>query len=155
MRCFPTLMNAWRVYYPFLPSNDSYSPAHTSSHIPFDSSRPPESNKTLADCIRPLAMEVPHIWVSSPGGLATDLSLRTATGMSQLRAIHHSICDVHRNQMRGIPTRADAWLACYPSLFSTDSYSPSQASSYILFDSSRPPDSNKTLLDWLWLLAVE
>ena len=57
--------------------------ATTSSHIPFDSSRPPESNETLADLIWRLVVELPLLLVGSPGGVATESSIVTATGGPQ------------------------------------------------------------------------
>ena len=50
---------------------------------------------------------------------------------------------------------ADACLASYPSLKSTDSYRHATGSSHILFDSSQRADSNSVLLDSIGLLAVE
>ena len=80
MRPLRTLADAWLVRYPSFSSTESYGHAPATSHIPFDSSHPPDSNETLADQIRPLAVELPQLLVSSPGGVATEFSLVTATG---------------------------------------------------------------------------
>ena len=190
--------------------SDCHRYATASSHIRFDSYCLSDSNKTLADWIRPLAVKLPQLLLSSPGevateltlvtatdmpqlrtiyhsirlvrqilmgslrtesdrwlwsdliflvgspdGVATDYSLTTAIGMPQLRPIYHLIRLVRRIQMRCFSTLADAWLACYPSFSSTESYRHAPALSNIPFDSSCPPDSNATLADWIWLLAVK
>ena len=67
---------------------------------PFDSSHQPDSNDTLADPIRPMALELLILLVSSPGGVATEFSLVTATGMPPPRALYHSIRLVRRILMR-------------------------------------------------------
>ena len=79
MRPLRTLADAWLVRYPSFSSTESYSYATATSHIPIDSSCPADSNKTLADSIRPLVIELPQLLVSSPGGVPTDGSLVTAT----------------------------------------------------------------------------
>ena len=79
MRPLRTLADAWLVRYPSFSSTESYSHAPATGHIPFDSSCPPDSNDTLADSIRPLVVELPLLLVSSPGGVATEFSLVTAT----------------------------------------------------------------------------
>ena len=83
MRSLWTLADALLVRYPSFSSTESYSHAPATSHIPFDSSHPPDSNETLADSIRPLAVELPQLLVSFPGGVATEFSLVTATGGPQ------------------------------------------------------------------------
>ena len=67
MRPLRTLAAAWLVRYPSFSSTESYSHAPATSHIPFNSSRPPDSNETLADLIRPLAVELPLLLMSSRG----------------------------------------------------------------------------------------
>ena len=42
------------------------------------------SNKTLVDSIRWLPVELPQTLLTSPGGVITEFSLLTASGMSQL-----------------------------------------------------------------------
>ena len=120
-----------------------------------DSSRQPDSNETIADSIRPLAVELPQLLVSSPGRLATEVSLETATGVPQLRAIYDSIRLIRRMPIRLLRTLADPWLVCYPSISSTESYSHDPATSHIPFNSSRRPDSNKTIANSIRPLAVE
>lgn len=89
-------------------------------------------------------------------GVATPkLFLLPAPAMPLLRAIYYSILLVHRIQMRYFPTLADAWLACYSSFSSTDSYGPAYASSQIPVDSACLLDSNETLPDWILQLAME
>ena len=66
-----TLADTWLVRYSSCSSPESYSHALATSYIPFDSSRPPDSNETLADQIRQLAVELPQLLVSSPGEVAT------------------------------------------------------------------------------------
>ena len=83
MRPLRTLADAWLVRYPFFSSTKCYSHAPATRHTPFDSSYLPDSNDTLADSIRPLAVELPQLLVSSPGGVATEFSLVTATGEPQ------------------------------------------------------------------------
>ena len=51
MRPLRTLADAWLVRYPSFSSTESNSHAPAMSHTPFDSSRPPNSNETLADLI--------------------------------------------------------------------------------------------------------
>ena len=67
MRLWLTLVDPWLVRYPSFSSTQSYSHATSTSHTPFDSSSQGDSNETLADSIRPLAVELPHLLVSSPG----------------------------------------------------------------------------------------
>ena len=117
------------------------------NHIPFDSPRPADSNETLADSIRLLAVELPYLLVSFPGGGNSDFPLLTATDGLQLRAIYHSIRLVRRTLMRPLRTLADAWSVRYPSFSCTESYDNATAMSHIPFDSSRPADSNETLED--------
>ena len=148
-------MYAWLVRYPSFSSTESYSHAPAMSHIPIDSSRPPESNETIAYSIRPLVVELPLLLVSSAGGVATEFSLVTATGVPPPRALYHSIHLVRRILMRPLQTLADSWLVCYPSFPSTESYSHYPAMSHIPFDSSCPPDSNETLEDSIRPLVVE
>ena len=124
-------------------------------HTPFDSSHPPDSNNTLAEPIRPMALELPLLLVSFPGGVATEFSLVTATGGPQPRAIYHSIRLVRQILMRPLRTLADAWLVRYPSFSSTESYSHAPATNHIPFDSSCPPDSDKSLADSIRPLVVE
>ena len=147
MRPLRTLADAWLVRYPSFSSTQSYSHALATCHIPFDSSRPPDSNETLADSIRPLVVELPLLLVSIPGGVTTEVSLVTATGGPPPRALYHSIRLVRGILMRPLRTLADAWLVRYPSFSSTESYSHAPATSHIPFNSSCPPDSNETLAD--------
>ena len=147
MRPLRTLADVWLVRYPSFSSTESYSYATATSHIPIDSSRPADSNETLADSIRPLVIELPQLLVRSPGGVPTDVSLVTATGGPQPRALYHSIRLVRRILMRPLRTLADAWLVRYPSFSSTESYSYATATSHIPIDSSRPADTNETLAD--------
>ena len=88
IRPLRTLADARLVRYPSISSTRSYSHATATSHTPFDSSSPADSNETLADSIRPLAVELPQLLVSSPVGVPTDFSLVTATGGPQPRAIY-------------------------------------------------------------------
>ena len=125
------------------------------NHIPFDSPRLADSNKTLADTIRPLAVELPYLLVSFPGGVHSDISLLAATGGLQLRAIYHSIRLVRRILMKPLRTQAEAWLVRYPSFSSTESYSYDTTTSHTPIDSSRPADSNKTLADSIRPLVVQ
>ena len=53
---------------------------HSMSHIPINLSRLPDSNNTLVDLIRLLAVELPQFLVSSSGGEATEVFLVTVTG---------------------------------------------------------------------------
>ena len=147
MRPLRTLPDAWLVRYPSFSSKESYSHAPATSHTLFDLSRPADSHKTFADTIRPLAVELTQLLVSFRGGVATDFFRVTATGVLQLRAIYHSIRLVRRILIRPLRTLADALLVRYPSFPSTESYSHAPATSHIPFDSSRPPDSNKTFAD--------
>ena len=68
---------------PSLSCTECYGHATATSHTPIDSSRPANSNETLADSIRPLVIELPQLLVSSPGGVPTDVALVTATGGPQ------------------------------------------------------------------------
>ena len=117
------------------------------NHIPFDSPRPADSNKTLANSICPLAVKLPHLLLSTPGGVHTNFSRLTATGGLHLRAIYQSICLVRRILIRPLRTLADAWLVRYPSFSCTESNSHATAMSHTPIDSSRPADSNVTLVD--------
>ena len=54
MRPLRTLEDSWLVRYPSFSFTESYSYATASSHIPFGSSRPPDSNETFADPSGPL-----------------------------------------------------------------------------------------------------
>jgi len=54
----PALADPWLMSYHSFSSDDSYKHATTSSLIPFDSSRPADSNGPLADSIRHLAEEL-------------------------------------------------------------------------------------------------
>ena len=155
MRPLRTLADTWLVRYPSFSFTGSYSYAPATSHIPFDSSHSPDSNETFADQILPLAVELPQPLVSFPGGVATEFSLVTATGGPQPRALYHSIRLIRRILMRPLRTLADAWLVRYPSFSSTESYSHAPDTSHIPFDSSHPPDSNKTHADQIRQLAVE
>ena len=56
-----------------------------------------------------MALELPLLLVSSPGGVATEFSLVTATGVPPHRALYHSIRLVRRILMRPLRTLADAW----------------------------------------------
>ena len=49
MRPWRTLADAWLVRYPSFSSTESYSYATATGHIPFDSSRPPDSYETFAN----------------------------------------------------------------------------------------------------------
>ena len=49
LRPLRTLADSWLVRYPIFSSTESYRYATAPSHIPFDSSRPPEPNVTFAD----------------------------------------------------------------------------------------------------------
>ena len=147
MRPLRTLADSWLVRYPSFSSTESYSYATATSHIPIDSPCPADSNETLPDGIRRLVVKLPHVLVSSSGGVPTDFSLVTATGGPQPRAIYHSIRLFRRILMRPLPTLADSWLVSSPSFSSTESYSFATASSHIPFDSPRPPDSNETFAD--------
>ena len=147
MRPLRTLVDAWLVRYPSFSCTESYTHATATSHTPIDSSRPADSNETLADSIRPLVIVLPQLLVSLPGGVPTDFSLVTATGGPQPRALYHSIRLVRRILMRPLRTLADPWLVRYPSYSTTESYSYATATSHIPFDSSRPPDSNETFAD--------
>ena len=80
MRPLRTLADAWSVRYPSFSSTGSYSYATATGHIPIDSSRPADSNETLADSIRRLVVELPQLSVSFPGGVPIDFSLVTAPG---------------------------------------------------------------------------
>ena len=91
-------------------STESYSPAHASSHILFDLSYLLDSNKTLADWIRPLAVELPHLLLSSPGEIATKLFPVSTSGMLLLRAIDDSIGHLSRIPMSPLRTISQCWL---------------------------------------------
>ena len=155
MRPLRTLADSWLVRYPSFSSTESYSHATATSHIPIDSSRPADSNETLADSIRLLVVELPQPLVSSPGGVPTNFSIETATGGPQPRAIYHLIPLVRRILMRPLRTLVDPRLVRYPSFSSTESYSYATATSHIPIDSSRPADSNETLADSIRPLVVE
>ena len=88
MRALRTLADAWLVRDPSFSSFESYSYATATSHIPIDSSRPADSNETLADSILLLVIELPQPLVSLPGGVPTDFSLVTATGGPQPPALY-------------------------------------------------------------------
>ena len=110
MSSFPILADLSMACCLSCSSTESYSPAHASSHILFDLSSLLDSNKTLADWIRPLAVELPHLLVSSPGEIATRLFLVSAPGMLQLRAIDYSI-GLHRwILMSPLRTISQCWL---------------------------------------------
>ena len=79
----------------------------------------------------------------------------TDTGGPELGAMYHSIRLVRRILMRPLRTLADAWLVRYPSFSSTESYSYATAMGHIPIDSSRPADSNETLVDWIRRQVVE
>ena len=130
-----------------------YAPAIKDT--PLDSSHPPDSNDTLADPIRLMALELRLLLVSSPGGVATEFSLVTAIGVPPPRALYHSIRLIRQILMGPLRTLVDAWLVRYPSFSSTESYSHAPATSHLPFDSSGPPDSNETLADLIRPLAVE
>ena len=100
-------------------------------------------------------MELPQLLVSSPGEVATEFSLVTATGGPQPRALYYWIRLDRRILMRPLRTLADAWLVRHPSFSSTESYSHALATGYIPFDLSHPPDSTETLVDHIRPLAVE
>ena len=89
IRPLRTLADVWLVCYPSFPSTESNSHATATCHTPIDSSCLADSNHTLADSIRPLVVELPQLLVSFPGGVPTDISLVTATGGPQPRAIHY------------------------------------------------------------------
>ena len=93
--------------------------------------------------------------MSFPGGVPTDISLVTATGGPQPRAIYHPIRLVRRILMRPLRTLADPWLVRHPSFSSTESYSYAIAMGHIPIDSSRPADSNETLVDSIQALVIE
>ena len=118
MRALRTLADTWLVRYPSFSSTKSYTQAPATSHTPFDLSRSPDSNETLADHIPFLNVELPQLLVSSPGLLATEFSLVTATGVPQPRAIYYSIRLISQIQMRPLLTVAEAWLVRYPSFSS-------------------------------------
>ena len=61
IKCFPTLMEAWLAYYPSFSSTDSYSYTPALTNILFDSSHLPDSNGTLADCFRLLAVKLHYL----------------------------------------------------------------------------------------------
>ena len=143
------------VRYPPFSSTESYSHATATSHTPIHLSRPADSNETLANSIRPLAVELPQLLVSSQGGVPTDFSLVTATGGPQPLVIYHSLCLVCRILMRPFRTLADALLVHYPFFSSTESDSLAPAMGHTPFASSRPADSNETLADSIRQLAVE
>ena len=155
IRPLRTLADTWLVRYLSFLSTGCYSHAPAMSHTAFDSPRPADSNETLADSIRPLAVELTQLLVSSMGGVATDFILVTATGVLQPRAIYHSNRLLHRILMRSVRTLADAWLVRYLSFSSTGCYSHAPAMSNIPIESSRPADSNETLADSIRRLAVE
>ena len=113
MRPLRTLADAWLVRYPSFSCTKSYSHATATSHTPIDSSRPADSNETLADSIRPLVVKLHQLLVCSLGGVPTDFSLVTATGGPQPRAIHHSIRLVWRILVRNLRTQSDRWLLSY------------------------------------------
>ena len=119
MRPLRTLADAWLVRYLSFSSTGCYSQSPATSHTAFDSSLPAESNEALADSIRPLAVELTQLFVSFPGGAATDFTLVTATGVLQPRAIYHPNRLVRRIVMRPLWTLADAWLVRYLSFSST------------------------------------
>ena len=100
-------------------------------------------------------MELTQLLVSFTGGVATDFSLVTATGVLQPQAIYHWNRLVRRILIRPLRTLADACLVCYPSFCSTESYSHAPATSHTAFDSSRPADSNESFADSIRPLAVE
>ena len=58
MRPPPTIADAWLEIYPSFFSADSYRYATTLWPIPFDSSRPADSDKVLPDSIRLLVVEL-------------------------------------------------------------------------------------------------
>ena len=93
--------------------------------------------------------------MSFPGGVTTEFSLVTATGVPPPRAIYHSIRLIRWILMRPLQTLADTWLVPYSSFSSTESYSHAPTMSHIPFDSSYPPDSNETLADSIRPLVVE
>ena len=155
IRPLRTLADACLVRYPSFSSTESYSHAPAMSHTAFDLSRPADSNESLADSIRPLAVELTQLLVSFPGGVATDFSRVTATGVLQPRAIYHSIRLVRRILIGSLRTLADAWLVRYPSFPSTESYSHASAMGHTAFDSSRSVDCNESLADSIRPLAVE
>ena len=113
IRPLRTLADAWLVRYPSFSSTESYSHTPSTSNIPFDSSLPPNSNETLADLIRPLAVVLPLLLASFQGGVTTEFSLVTATGMPLPRAIYHSICLARRILMTPLRTQSDRWLWSY------------------------------------------
>ena len=78
MRPLRTLADTCLVRHPPFSSTESYSNATATSHTPTDLSRPADPNETLADSIRPLAVELPQLSVSFPPALITDLSLLPA-----------------------------------------------------------------------------
>ena len=80
MRPLRTLADTCLVRYPSFSSTESYSYATATNHIPIDSSRPADSNETLADSIRPVVVELPKLLVSFLGQVPIDFSLVTATG---------------------------------------------------------------------------
>ena len=155
MRPLRTLADAWLVRYPPFLSSQSYCHATATSHTPIDSCRPVDSNEALANSIRPLAVELPQLLVSSPGAVPTDISLVTVTGGPQPGAIHHSICLIRRILMGPLRTLADAWLVRSPSVSSTESYCHAPATGNTPLDLSCPADSNETLADSIRPLAVE
>ena len=79
--------------------------------------------------------------VSLRNRVGRDLSLITATGVRQPRAIYHLIRLVRRMLMRPLPTLADARLGHYPPFSSTEGDSHDPATSHAPFDLSRPADS--------------
>ena len=155
MRPLRTLADPWLVCYPSFSLTESYSYATATSHIPIDSSCPADFNETFADWIRPLVVELPQLLVSFPGWVTIDFSLVTATGGPQPWAIYYSSRLVRRILMSPLRTLADAWLVCYPSFSSTESYSYATATSHIPIDSSCLADSNETLQDEIRPLVVE
>ena len=69
MRASPTLADSCPVSYLSFESTDSHRHATFSSHIPFESSRRPDSNGVLPDSIPGLAVEVSSfVRMLFPGG---------------------------------------------------------------------------------------
>ena len=99
--------------------------------------------------------ELPQLLESSLGGVATDFSLVTARGVPQPRVLYHSIRLFRWILMRHLWTLADNWLFRYPSVSFTGDYSHAPTTSRIPFSLSLPPNSNDTLVDSSWQLAVE
>ena len=125
------------------------------SPTPSHSSRLADSNKTLADSIRPLGAKLPQPLLCFLGGVPTDFSLVTTIDGPQPRAIYYSIHLMRRIQIRPLRTSAVACLVRYPAFSSTESYRDAPSTSHAVSDSSCPAETNVTLADSIRPLALE